>query len=309
MIFTMTGVFFLCELMAAITFIITTELGGYHFTTIHVNRLWALSDTLMLFKSAVNFLIYCATGSKFREQFRELFCSYRRRPNASSSYTRRYRHTSESVSTKPGRLRLLNSLSCSSGTRTSASLSVNSQNHITGFSHAAASSSNKAERTHSNESGVAEDESQRRSKRLDSNGSDRRQKARLSLNAHFIEPDDVSFRQTQGAVDQQLDCLLEFRPIVRGNGMGQNTTDECNSTERMRGDAERQRIFDDNPNNNCCTKIIKQQAPSEDTQVSQRLSQHFDEDLENSCLLPNRGLNLENFTKSHVLLVKSKRKN
>ena len=66
----------------------------------------------MLIKSAVNFLIYCATGSTFRKTFRELFC----RNCKSQSRPGSGQLPSAAVSSRAGRVRQLSSQSSSTGT-------------------------------------------------------------------------------------------------------------------------------------------------------------------------------------------------
>ncbi|XP_005096000.1 FMRFamide receptor [Aplysia californica] len=76
MVLCMTGAFFLFELMAALAFVLTSGNDTYIELTVPLIRFTAISDLGLLTNSAVNFLIYCSTGKKFRDTFRHLACKF-----------------------------------------------------------------------------------------------------------------------------------------------------------------------------------------------------------------------------------------
>ncbi|XP_059168031.1 sex peptide receptor-related protein 2-like [Physella acuta] len=73
MVISMTAIFFLCELIEVTSFILTVGMDNFGQTNRDVNRFSALADLIVLTNSAINFLIYCVTGRKFRDTFRLLF--------------------------------------------------------------------------------------------------------------------------------------------------------------------------------------------------------------------------------------------
>ncbi|KAK3753350.1 hypothetical protein RRG08_062066 [Elysia crispata] len=75
MVLCMTGIFFLCELFPAVSFILTTGLNRFNECSMNCNRFSAVADTIIMLNAAINFAIYCATGRKFRDVFRQVFCS------------------------------------------------------------------------------------------------------------------------------------------------------------------------------------------------------------------------------------------
>ncbi|CAL1528747.1 unnamed protein product [Lymnaea stagnalis] len=74
MVICMTAIFFLCELIEVVSFILTARKENYTHIKLHINRFSAFADTVVELNSAINFAIYCATGRKFRETFSRLFC-------------------------------------------------------------------------------------------------------------------------------------------------------------------------------------------------------------------------------------------
>ncbi|RUS72095.1 hypothetical protein EGW08_020140, partial [Elysia chlorotica] len=75
MVLCMTGMFFLCELFPAVSFILTTGMTNYNQCSLACNRFSAVADTMTILNAAINFAIYCATGRKFREVFKQVFCT------------------------------------------------------------------------------------------------------------------------------------------------------------------------------------------------------------------------------------------
>ncbi|GFO26139.1 hypothetical protein PoB_005264400 [Plakobranchus ocellatus] len=74
MVLCMTGIFFLCELFPALSFILTTGLNKFNQCSMSCNRFAALADTMVILNAAINFAIYCAAGKKFRDVFWQVFC-------------------------------------------------------------------------------------------------------------------------------------------------------------------------------------------------------------------------------------------
>ncbi|GFO15184.1 FMRFamide receptor-like protein [Plakobranchus ocellatus] len=74
MVFSITVIFFVVQLMEGIALGMLAGLSKYEEAPVPVNRFSAVADTLMLLNSATNFVIYCATGRQFRETFILLFC-------------------------------------------------------------------------------------------------------------------------------------------------------------------------------------------------------------------------------------------
>ncbi|GFR75109.1 FMRFamide receptor [Elysia marginata] len=212
MIISMTAVFFICELMAAIAFIFTADLIGYHNTTIHINRLSALADTLMLLKSAVNFLIYCATGSAFREEFRRLFCCQTRVKSVNGVLRARSSSATNVVNTQAGRMRPLSSLSSSSSAVRSVTL-TSLGSHNVGIPR----SDNRYRRSSSNASSVADDGPKVYPARRGSSGSGTAHtthtRARISLST--IAASDTCVDRTPSPLEMAV--LIERR---EGSGEG-----------------------------------------------------------------------------------------
>lgn len=73
MVFSMTLLFMVVQLMEGIALAMLAGLSRYEEAPVPVNRFSAVADTLMLLNSATNFAIYCATGRQFRETFLRLF--------------------------------------------------------------------------------------------------------------------------------------------------------------------------------------------------------------------------------------------
>ncbi|RUS86379.1 hypothetical protein EGW08_005829 [Elysia chlorotica] len=74
MVFSMTAIFLVVQLMEGVALTMLAGLSQYEDAPMAVNRFSAVADTLMLLNSATNFAIYCATGRQFRETFVRLFC-------------------------------------------------------------------------------------------------------------------------------------------------------------------------------------------------------------------------------------------
>ncbi|CAG5125804.1 unnamed protein product [Candidula unifasciata] len=83
MVLSMTAIFFLCELMSAIAFILTSGLNRHSECSHHCVRFTAVADTFVIVNAACNFACYCASGRKFREIFAQMFL--RRPPEAFSN--------------------------------------------------------------------------------------------------------------------------------------------------------------------------------------------------------------------------------
>ncbi|KAH9525497.1 hypothetical protein Btru_001556 [Bulinus truncatus] len=73
MVFCMTAIFFLFELLEASSFILTAGIVTYDQSSRSVMRFTSFVDLLIEINSAVNFIIYCTTGRKFRDMFRRVF--------------------------------------------------------------------------------------------------------------------------------------------------------------------------------------------------------------------------------------------
>ncbi|XP_035825012.1 FMRFamide receptor [Aplysia californica] len=101
MVLVMTSVFFLFELMAAVSFILVTRADRYTQISRHSVRFTAISDLGLLINSAINFLIYCGTGKKFRDIFRHLARTFFSRLHLCATCQKRRRASlaSRSVST------------------------------------------------------------------------------------------------------------------------------------------------------------------------------------------------------------------
>ncbi|CAG5127084.1 unnamed protein product [Candidula unifasciata] len=81
MVFCMTSIFFVCELVAAICQIVLMGFSSYDQLPVEISRFSAIADTCLLINSAINFAIYCVSGKKFRQTFVQLFCRCRSKPH------------------------------------------------------------------------------------------------------------------------------------------------------------------------------------------------------------------------------------
>nr|KAI8753838.1 FMRFamide receptor [Biomphalaria glabrata] len=73
MVFCMTAIFFLFEILEASSFVLTAGIYSYSQSPKIVQRFTACADLITEINSALNFLIYCASGRKFRDMFCRVF--------------------------------------------------------------------------------------------------------------------------------------------------------------------------------------------------------------------------------------------
>ncbi|XP_041349163.1 FMRFamide receptor-like [Gigantopelta aegis] len=87
MVLAVTTVFFVCQLFTAVAFVMMRGMNKYSDCSMACNNFTAVADTMVMVNSAVNFILYCAVGKKFREVFVQVFCGYRQAKPAATHQT------------------------------------------------------------------------------------------------------------------------------------------------------------------------------------------------------------------------------